>query len=367
MNILFISDDFYPKTGGVAQYDHSIAKALALNNHKVWVLTAQGKASVDLDCKIISFPKLKILSSLIPFIFALGIIIFNRIDVVILGYFMSTLGLGGLMGKKLGFNKLITVVCGYDLVYSRKTAADKYVANRIMRNADMVWADSNFTGQVVCNEFNNKSKIRVLYPTVQSQYLEKEPVPGKTNKHKILTVCRLVTGKGLEMLLDAFVLVKNKVPEAMLEIVGEGPLLDDLKDKTIELNIKANVTFSGRLTAEELLKAYDGCDIFVMASETDTDGRFEGFGIVFLEANARGKPVVGTRNGGITEAIAEWQTGVITEPGDVTELAEALMRLLSDDRQREEIGKKGRERVKEYFTLNKMACTIQEYLKMLND
>lgn len=365
MNTLFISDDFYPKTGGVAQYDHSIAKALALNNHKVWVLTTQSKASVDLDYKIIRYPKLRRLSSWIPFIFALGIIILNKIDVVILGYFMSTLGLGGLAGKKLGFNKLITVVCGYDLVYSRKTAIDKFIANSIMRNVDMVWTDSNFTGQVVSEEFKNKSKIRVLYPIVQSEYLEKDPVSVRTNNHKLLTVCRLVIGKGSEGLLDTFVLVKNKIPEVMLEIVGEGPLLNDLKDKTVKLNIQEQVVFKGKLSADDLLKAYDDCDVFVMPSEADPGGRFEGFGIVFLEANARGKPVVGTRHGGIPEAIAEGQTGLLVEPGNINELAEAIIRLLSDERQNEEMGKKGRERIKEYFTIKKMVNTISKYLKSI--
>ena len=112
---------------------------------------------------------------------------------------------------------------------------------------------------------------------------------------------------------------------------------------------------------DEIISYYDMYDVFVMPSREEK-GTVEGFGISFLEAGARGKPVIGGNHGGVPEVIVDGETGFLVDPYDVQELADAIIKLLTDSKLAEEMGRKGKERVFKYFTSEIMARRTLEVI-----
>jgi phosphatidylinositol alpha-1,6-mannosyltransferase len=115
-----------------------------------------------------------------------------------------------------------------------------------------------------------------------------------------------------------------------------------------------SVTFLGTLDTAELSVAYAACDTFAMVPRS-LGGDVEGFGIVYLEAGLLGKPVVGSRSGGVTEAVVDGETGLLVRPGDVGELADAFRKLMDDTKLRKRLGRGGQDRLKRDFGDNRQA------------
>jgi glycosyltransferase involved in cell wall biosynthesis len=162
--------------------------------------------------------------------------------------------------------------------------------------------------------------------------------PGRV----ILTVGRLAANeryKGVDTLIQAVACLRARFRDVSLLIVGDGddrPRLEALARKAA---LQESVFFLGALEGNALLSCYRQCHAFAMPS------RGEGFGLVFLEAMAAGKAVVGGAHGGTPDIIEDGVTGYLVPHGDVGRLAEVLAKLLSDERLRLELGRKAKERV----------------------
>ncbi len=178
----------------------------------------------------------------------------------------------------------------------------------------------------------------------------------------VLTVSRLVKRKGHDMVIKALPDVLKKVPDVRYLIVGTGAEESNLKRMTEDLGLREHVVFTGFVPESDLPKYYNACDVFIMANR-EINGDIEGFGIVFLEANACCKPVIGGKSGGTMDAIENGKTGFLVNPLNVEEISNALITLLTDSDLSERLGKTGRIRVKErfsYFTIAKEINKIFE-------
>jgi len=145
--------------------------------------------------------------------------------------------------------------------------------------------------------------------------------------------------KGVDVLLKAFQLVSKKHGDAKLLIVGGGELLEYYRSLSVELGLaSSSVLFAGRVDDEALPQYYSACDVAVLPSKDSS----EGFGLVLLEAMACGKPVIGSKVGGIVEVIDDGGNGLLVEPNDVGQLAHAIEIMLSDDERRISMGHAGR-------------------------
>ncbi len=168
----------------------------------------------------------------------------------------------------------------------------------------------------------------------------------------VLFVGRLVYYKGVAHLLDAMQEV-----EASLLLLGTGPLRGELEAAARARGLSGRVHFVSRAEEEEMAAYYHACDILVLPSTA----RSEAFGLVILEAMACGKPVVSTELGtGTSYANLDGQTGLVVPPGDTRALADAMKRLLGDAALREEMGARGRERVRREFALSDMLDEVAE-------
>lgn len=163
----------------------------------------------------------------------------------------------------------------------------------------------------------------------------------------ILTVGRLNYQKGFQFLIKAMPQILRKVPNAKLVIVGEGELLANLQSISNSLGLTGNVIFTGALSQSSISNAYAAADVFVLPS------LFESLGISLLEAQAMGKPVVGTRVGGLPEALDEAKSGILVKAKKPSELARATIKLLLNQDLANSMGQCGRKFVEKHYDLGK--------------
>jgi phosphatidylinositol alpha-1,6-mannosyltransferase len=176
-------------------------------------------------------------------------------------------------------------------------------------------------------------------------------------KRVLLTVSRLSEIKGHDMVIRALPRILREVPNTVYVIVGSGPQEAALRSLATATGVAERVVFSGFVPDAELPAYYSLCDVFIMPSR-ELDYDTEGFGIVFMEAAACGKPTVGGRTGGIVEAIQDHETGLLVDPASVARIAEAAVTLLTDDALAGRMGQAGRRRVVEAFQYKHIARRI---------
>ncbi|MBM3318418.1 MAG: glycosyltransferase [Candidatus Eisenbacteria bacterium] len=173
-------------------------------------------------------------------------------------------------------------------------------------------------------------------------------------------LCRLTAQKGAADGLAAFAAAARAHPGAILLLAGDGPERAALERRAALLGIGERTRFLGwRDDANRILWALD---VLIAPS------RWEGFGLVVLEAMARGVAVLATRAGALPELVADGETGLLAAPGDVEALAAGLARLLGDAGLRARLGAAGRERARERFGLARMVAeTLAVYERALRD
>ena len=176
---------------------------------------------------------------------------------------------------------------------------------------------------------------------------------GQGDKKVVLFVGRLAEKKGVTYLIEAM-----KQIDAMLVIVGDGPLRQTLEEQALALG-KEKVKFLGGKTHDELKTIYASADIFVAPSVTAKDGDQEGFGLVMLEAMASGLPVVASNSGGITQLIKDGENGLLCEEKDGEKLQNTINILLMDKVLYDEINVNGQKEICRYD----YAVLAQKYKK----
>lgn len=159
-------------------------------------------------------------------------------------------------------------------------------------------------------------------------------VEGAISVHPfLLTVGAVKPRKGADITLEAFGLLKDEFPTLELKIVGDisnAGFVEKLKKRAEELGVSSRVHILGKISDQELLELYNTCTAFVLAAR-DSDGQFEGFPMVFYEANACGAPVITTRGFGSEYAIKDGQNGFLTEMEHPEQIAECAKKLLSTE------------------------------------
>lgn len=181
----------------------------------------------------------------------------------------------------------------------------------------------------------------------------------------LLTVGRLDSRKGHEIVIRALASLGTAFPALRYVIVGAGPQEAALRALVQDLHVADQVLFLGFQPDDLLPEYYRMADIFVMPNRTMPGGDTEGFGLVFLEANACGRPVVGGRAGGAVDAIRHEETGLLVQPDDVPALAHALSALLGNPELRQRLGENGRRRALADFSTRGQAQRLWERLMRL--
>jgi phosphatidyl-myo-inositol dimannoside synthase len=244
---------------------------------------------------------------------------------------------------------------------------------RALRDASRLVSISRFTLNTVMSRHTLKNPDAVILPPALT---DGTPPPERTPRRArldgarptVLTVGRLAASeryKGHDVVLDAWQQVIKRQPEALYLIVGDGDDRPRLEARVKHMGLSDSVQFAGNVSAAELHDCYDGCRVFAMPTRTEIDGptpRGEGFGIVFLEAMIHGRPVVGPRDGAPAEFIRSGQHGLLVNPTDPHEIADALIELLEDQELGDRMGAVGREWVAENFSYGTFCRRLREFL-----
>jgi phosphatidyl-myo-inositol dimannoside synthase len=162
--------------------------------------------------------------------------------------------------------------------------------------------------------------------------------------------------KGADTLIAALPRVLKAAPDTSLVLVGDGDDRSRLEKLARDLGVSEHAHFLHGLTPEQLFACYANCDLFALPS------RGEGFGLVFLEAMANAKPVIGGAHGGIPDILEDGVTGLLVPHGDVERLAQALESLLNNPSRAREMGARGRNRLEKTFSFAQFQLHLTQIL-----
>ena len=193
-------------------------------------------------------------------------------------------------------------------------------------------------------------RVELVYHGLDLQRFPSPPrrVPG--GPVTILSVCRLVEKKGVDVLLDALARLPQRLDWRFVH-VGSGPLAERMKRRAQALGIADRVTWRGALTQERVLEEYRAADIFALASRIARDGDRDGLPNVLAEAQSQGLPCVATRVAAIQELLRDGASAHLVEEGDCAALAAALESLITQPARRRALGAAGEARVRAEFAL----------------
>ncbi|CAM3754363.1 glycosyltransferase [Rahnella victoriana] len=218
-------------------------------------------------------------------------------------------------------------------------------------------AVSDFIAEKALRLGFDEKKIIKHYIGLDVEKVKKRPTISE--KKIILHVARLVEKKGTEYLIKALKKVCNVDPDYQLVIIGDGPLAPSLKSLAEKLDLTKSIQFLGSQPHDRVLELMQQASIFCLPSVTSTTGDAEGLGMVLLEAAASGVPTVGTRHGGIPEAMEENITGYLVNERDVNDLAEKLIMLVTDDKKRHAMGDSARKFIEDKFDIKKQTQILE--------
>lgn len=265
-------------------------------------------------------------------------------------------GVSALILKRMTGLPYIAYCHGEDIALTDRYKYQPHIRNRIYREADAVIANAEFARESLLRIGVPEFRIFKITPGVdlvrfyprpaREELIDKWNLKGKKI---VLTVARLIARKGHDLVLRAIARLAQELPDAVYLIVGRGPEEQRLQKLAGELGIMDSVRFAGHVPEELLPDCYNLCDVFAMLNREEANGDLEGFGMVFLEASAMGKPVIGGRSGGTADAILEGKTGFRVDASQLDELTARLRMLLTDTKLRCQIGSAGRDRVQREF------------------
>jgi phosphatidylinositol alpha-1,6-mannosyltransferase len=377
---MVFSVDYKPQPGGIAEHAHKIALHLHRMGTPVSVLAPRRPGCREFDreqpFRTYRVPAWPGLDLIVYWFYALYLTLRLKIRVVYCAT-SHPCGLVCMMLRPLVDFRYTITIHAHEVVYSghgwrpslKRLLRPLQV--RVIGSADRVFAVSGFTQDALVESGVARAKTAILLNGVDPEELETAPKDarivgelGLLAKPFVLTVARLDIHKGHDTVIEAFSQVLRVVPEAVYVIVGDGPMRPRLEELSRTQGVREHVVFAGHISRPKTLALFEACSLFAMVSRIE-NGSAEGFGIVFLEAGVFSKPVIGGRSGGIPDAVADGETGLLVDPRSPGEVAAAICRILTDPLLASSLGAAGRERVKSRFTWDRTVRTLLESVSQL--
>ena len=380
MKLDFVTQDFPPERGGIQTYSAELAARLAGKGMEICVQAPYHERAGGYD---ISFPcqvrRYRVPSSHLGLrlLFQYPTSVCERdVDAVFHAQWPTLRA--SIRAKTKGSNvKIFCAVHGrelfmnpYSFSKSGKLSA-RFLKHRLktFQQVDHFFAVSQFTAQTLKAAGVSPEKVTVVHNgTDPDQYYPDKAIGlslqkklGFENRKIIYSIARLVPTKGIDTVIESLTHIISNHPDVLYIIGGKGPYEAQLKERVIQLGLTDYVYFAGFVADEDANAYYNMADLFVMISRREGPN-VEGFGIVFLEANACAKAVIGSRSGGIPDAVEDGQTGFLVEPNEPGSLAKQINVLFDNEQLRLKMGEQGRKRVLESFNWNSVADQV--YTKM---
>ena len=360
MRILYLVPDLFGVPGGIARYCRLVARALTETpSVRLDVLALNDTIGTPADLAYLR----GLAWSYTPFgarrlafaAAAASRVLVGNYDVLMSGHVNFS---GILHAAPLRRDRRITFIYGVDawrrLPWHRRwflqrasvvVAISEHTARRAAATNDLLW-----------------SNVRILHNCLDPQLAPSEidaTASGSPalSESSILTVARmsiLESSKGHANIIRALPEVRQRVPEARYYIVGEGDQKPILEVLARDMGVSDSVEFLGRVSDAALKSYYESCALFAMPSKT------EGFGFVFLEAMAYGRPVLAGNQDAGPEVSGDNEAGLLVDPDDRTAIADSIVRILSDQPLQQRLGRAGLQRVSTLFNYERFRQNLRE-------
>ena len=368
--IIITTQCFFPKIGGIESLMTGMADAMSNANKDVLVL-ADGRRTSDDDNKKY---KIKRFSGWKPYrrrhkaIYLKKFIANNNIEAIYADSWKSIEYL-----KQVDV-KIVVLAHGTEIP---KKYFDNFYAylnikkRRIIKsytNCQKIVANSAYTRDLMVASLKISSdKIKIIHPGIDiyEDFISDE---DRENVKKIIkdaspiitTLARVEKRKGHKFVINAISELRSKFPNMLYLVAGKGPYLDEIKKHVKILDLEKNVIFLGWITEPEKSLVLQSSDIFIM-TPSQVGESIEGFGMVFIDAAFHGIASIGTISGGISDAVINNQTGLLSEEGNQEKITKNIYKLLSNKELRDELGRNGKERARNEYSWN---AKVREYLNI---
>jgi len=357
MKTLLFTLEYPPFKGGVANYYGQLVKYWPESDN-IFILHNNDGELINR-----SWPFLKWL----PALAALkGAVKNNNVNHIVVGQILP-LGIAAWLYAKFYKIKYSVILHGLDFSLALKAKRKRIAVRLILGRAHKIIINNHYTASLVKDFLSPEAanKIIVVNPGVEKKNIG-QSLGGRLreksdlkNKIILLSVGRLVKRKGFDKVIEALPEILKQAPNLIYVIVGNGAELKNLKFKILDLKLNDFVKVIAGAGDDERDAWYQACDIFIMPSR-NINGDYEGFGIVYLEANLAGKPVIAGRGGGVGDAVENGLNGLTVDPKNVEEIAGAVIRLATDEELRRKLGERGRERAIREFNWPKQIKKIYQ-------
>lgn len=265
-------------------------------------------------------------------------------------------GLLGWLAWKWAGIAYVCYVHGEEVNIYSKSKELFWLSRKIFSSARQIIVNSkNTQGLLSCYDSIPCNRIRVLHPGVDTTYFTAQNNDsdirkklGWEGRKVMLTVGRLQKRKGHDYTIVSLNRIKEKIPEVLYAIIGDGEERAYLQEVMKRENLDQHVQFLGKMDDETLRNCYQQCDLFVLANR-EVDGDIEGFGMVLVEAQACGKPVIAGNSGGTGETMLPGETGLLVDCRNPKLIADAIIQLLEDPERGRTMGHRAAQWVRETF------------------
>ena len=367
---LFLASDFPPPlVGGALVYYHYLLSAC--HGANLVVVTRRKEKSADFDaqmpCAVLRTRSLPAhgasrLNGLLCYVglFPMLLLWIFRYRVPVLHLAALKTIIPGWLAARLAGCALIVSVLGEDLTALGKQAGLlrrlQYKATvAALRRSERILTIATFGKEALLKIGIPAERIEIITPGIDlaktPENIQIDPVIASrlAGKRILLTVGRLVARKGHDMVIRALPKLVKQDP-ALHYVIAAGGLhaeagKESCEQLALSLGVQEHVSIFANLDNAAVAWLYHACEIFIMANRTMPNGDTEGYGIVFLEAGAWGKPVIGGRAGGVVDAVDDGSTGILVDGTRADEIAQAIQTLLSDGVLAKRMGAAGREKV----------------------
>ncbi len=237
------------------------------------------------------------------------------------------------------------------------------LAQEVCHEAEFIVCISEYTrGMVLSLRPELDDKLHVVHKGVALERFRQGTFSEGTCP-KLLGVGPLNRYKGFKALIEACALLKRRGLAFTCEIIGDGPLAEELLQTIHRLNLEGQVHLTGTLPQESVAQRLRECDIFVLPGERGEHGECDAMPVVLLEAMAAAKPVICSNIGGIEEAVIQDETGLLVEEGNPEALSRAIFTMLADHELRRRLGMMARARVEARFSITETARRLDKLFK----
>jgi phosphatidylinositol alpha-1,6-mannosyltransferase len=243
-------------------------------------------------------------------------------------------------------------VHGEDVETAATSGEHNLMVKQVCKHAEILICNSHNSANIVKRlNYAGDDKIHVLHPGVDASLFVPAAEDNAFKQHMgwqgrkvIITVGRLQARKGQDMMIRATALLKQQFPEILYGVIGRGECLESLQALTEELGLNDHVKFLTDVTDEQMIQCYQQSDVFILPNRT-IGNDIEGFGMVLVEAQSCGIPVIAGDSGGTKETMLINQSGFVIDCTQANSIAMTITQLLADPEGSNKMGEIGRKHV----------------------